>query len=448
MARRVSKNIHEIRDPIHVFVRMDSHERRVLDSPPFQRLRSIHQLGMTYLVYPGATHRRFEHSLGVMELAGRVFDVITHRESLSPEIVDLVPEITREDDLRYWRRVLRMAALCHDMGHLPFSHAAEAELLPERWNHERLTRELVTSDEMARIWQKITPPLRTDDIVKLALGKEDAPDLDFSDWEAILAEVIVGDAFGVDRMDYLLRDSHHSGVTYGRFDHHRLIDCLRILTPPPTEISGSSREPVLGVEEGGLQSAEALMLARYFMYSQVYFHPIRRIYDIHLKDFLVKWLPEGQFSTDIEKHLAMTDNEVLGAISNAAQEEGCASHAEADRILGRQHFKIVYQRNPTDFAVNTESGEAIFKGLCDQFTPELIRFDSYTQKGGAPDFPVAMRDDRIESAILLSTPLKNLPVVAIGYVFADRTIHKEAESWVKTNRERLIQPGSEDEEDA
>src|SRR5207244_7228705 len=71
------KIIHEIRDPIHVFVRLDSDEREVLNSRPFQRLRHIHQLALTYLVYPGATHKRFEHSLGVMELAGRVFDIIT-----------------------------------------------------------------------------------------------------------------------------------------------------------------------------------------------------------------------------------------------------------------------------------------------------------------------------------------------------------------------------------
>src|ERR1700731_2913609 len=71
----MSKHIHEIRDPIHVFVRLDSDERAILDARPFQRLRHIHQLALTYLVYPGATHKRFEHSLGVMELAGRVFDI-------------------------------------------------------------------------------------------------------------------------------------------------------------------------------------------------------------------------------------------------------------------------------------------------------------------------------------------------------------------------------------
>lgn len=81
----MSKHDHEIRDPIHGFIRVNSQERKVLDSRPFQRLRHIHQLAMTYLVYPGATHRRFEHSLGVMELAGRVFDVITNQANADNE---------------------------------------------------------------------------------------------------------------------------------------------------------------------------------------------------------------------------------------------------------------------------------------------------------------------------------------------------------------------------
>jgi HD superfamily phosphohydrolase len=90
------KHIHEIRDPIHVFIKLDSTERKVLDSRPFQRLRYIHQLAMTYLVYPGATHKRFEHSLGVMELASRVFDVITNPYNILSEIRDSLPEITSE----------------------------------------------------------------------------------------------------------------------------------------------------------------------------------------------------------------------------------------------------------------------------------------------------------------------------------------------------------------
>ena len=144
-----------------------------------------------------------------------------------------------------------MAALCHDIGHLPFSHAAEKELLPEGWDHERLTREIIDSAKMRSIWETITPPLRSEDIIKLAVGPKKAKDLRFTDWETILAEIIVGDAFGVDRMDYLLRDSHHTGVSYGKFDHYRLIDTLRVLRMP-SEGEGPG-EPALGVEEGGTE---------------------------------------------------------------------------------------------------------------------------------------------------------------------------------------------------
>ena len=127
------KAFHEVRDPIHTFVRFDSAERDVINSPPLQRLRHIQQLGMSHLVYPGATHKRFEHSLGVMELAARVFDVVTDRRNVPAEITGV--DLGNDDQVRYWRRVLRMAALCHDIGHLPFSHSAEKELLPQGWNH-------------------------------------------------------------------------------------------------------------------------------------------------------------------------------------------------------------------------------------------------------------------------------------------------------------------------
>ena len=87
----MSDKTHEVRDPIHVFVRLDSAERRVLNSEPYQRLRDVHQLAMTYLVYPGATHRRFEHCLGVMELAGRIFDVVTDPEHLYDDAIRSAP---------------------------------------------------------------------------------------------------------------------------------------------------------------------------------------------------------------------------------------------------------------------------------------------------------------------------------------------------------------------
>lgn len=320
------KDLHEIRDPIHNFIRIETEERRILDSRPFQRLRHVHQLAMTCLVYPGATHRRFEHSLGVMELAGRVFDIVTKESHLH---TDSAREVVPRNKLDYWRQVVRMAALCHDIGHLPFSHAAEKELLPDGWDHERLTDELIRGDEMSQLWKELK--IDPEDVAKLALGpKKFGPkkhrDATFSPWEAILSEIIVGDAFGVDRMDYLLRDSYHAGVAYGRFDHFRLIDTLRIL---PNE---QTKEVTLGIEAGGLHSAEALLLARYFMYTQLYFHAIRRIYDFHLTEFLKAWLPEGKFATDLNNHLAMTDNEVNAALLAAAYRPELPGHRHARAV--------------------------------------------------------------------------------------------------------------------
>lgn len=407
---------------------------------------------MTYLVYPGATHKRFEHSLGVMELATRIFDVITHHgnvEELPSEMRRVLPELGEPDSIRYWRRVLRMAALCHDVGHLPFSHAAENELLPEGWDHERITREIINSEDMKAIWREITPPLRPDDITKLAVGPKKAKDLEFSDWETILAEIIVGDAFGADRMDYLLRDSHHIGVAYGKFDHYRLIDTLRILPPPPSGEGekGKSQEPALGVEEGGIQSAEALMLARYFMYSQVYFHPVRRVYDIHLKDFLKEWLPGGIFPVDTEKHINITDNEVTVALLEAAYDSTKPGHIHAEKIVCRQHFKVLYSRNPTDTRINPHAGLAIYKAACEEFGSEHLRHDPYPPKGGAPDFPVQMRDGRIESSLTVSETLNQLPIASVDYVFADRGIIEQARKWLDEKREQLIQVSEEENDE-
>ena len=433
----MAKIYHEIRDPIHVFIKLDDDERKVLNSFPFQRLRYIHQLAMSYLVYPGATQKRFEHSLGVMELAGRVYDVVTNEVSIHGKVKELISEISDKNKIGYWRRALRMAALCHDMGHLPFSHAAEKELLPAGWDHERLTIEIIRSKEMKKIWEEMTPPLRADDIVKLAVGPKKCKDVNFTDWEAILSEIIVGDSFGVDRIDYLLRDSYHAGVAYGKFDHYRLIDTLRIL-PRSTGENNGSIEPVLGVEEGGLHSAEALLLARYFMYTQVYFHHVRRIYDIHLKDFLIEWLPEGKFPTDIEELLAMTDNEVLAALLGAARNGACKGHDPARRIINREHYRKLYEKNPEDIRINPEAGRLIFKALLMKYGDEAVRRDPYTAKNSAVEFPVLRTDGRIFSSYDLSETIQRLPIASFDYIFIRPDLAKGANEWLKKNRNDII----------
>jgi uncharacterized protein len=436
--RMSAKLFHEIRDPIHVFIHLDSDERTVVDSAFFQRLRHINQLALSYLIYPGATHKRFEHSLGVMELAGRVFDVVTKQDNLTDGIRNLLPDLKHPSRLDYWRRVLRMAALCHDVGHLPFSHAAEHELLPQGWTHERISRAIIESAEMQAIWSAMKPPLLPADITKLAIGAKHASDLQFSTWERVLSEIIVGDAFGVDRIDYLLRDSHHTGVAYGKFDHYRLIDELRILPS-----FAKSSEPALGIKEGGIHSAESMALARYFMFSQVYFHSIRLIYDRHLQDFLTAWLSEnslfsGTFSTLLHEHLMMTDNEVNAAMRTAAFDNRKAGHHSARTILAHQHYKVLYERNPQDIKLNSEPGAAIREAAISQFGAEAIRYSNPRLKSVGADFPVQMRDERVLPAIAVSDTLSLLKPRAIEYVYVRPELHEEATAWLEKNREQIL----------
>lgn len=431
-------SIHKIRDPIHGFIELDSTERKVLDSRPFQRLRFIHQLGMTYLVYPGATHKRFEHSLGVMELAGRVFDIITSPVNIHHCVKQWLPELDDESALYYWRIVLRAAALCHDIGHLPFSHTAEKELLPEGWNHERLSRILILTDEMKEIWLSMDPPIDAEDVVRLAVGPKEAPDLNFTPWQKILSEVVTGDAFGVDRIDYLLRDSYHSGVAYGRFDHYRLIDTLRILPLAGTESSPDCNAPTLGISEGGIQSAEALLLARYFMYSQVYLHTVRRIYDIHLKDFLAGWLGNNKYPVDPEGHLGLTDSELITAIRETLKKPDHPAYIHADRIIRRHHFKILYSWNPEDKSINPDAVKLIYDAAAKKYGEENLRQDAYKMHKTAPDFPVLLPDDRVTSAKALSQPLNAIPGADIDFVCIHPEFYRDALQWLKQNRKAII----------
>ncbi|MDM8556727.1 HD domain-containing protein [Desulfococcaceae bacterium HSG7] len=432
------KQIHEIRDPIHTFIRMSTAERKVLDSRPLQRLRHIHQLATTSLVYPGATHKRFEHSLGVMELATQVYDVITSQDRFR-EDVRINLQVGEAFDLEYWRRVLRMAALCHDIGHLPFSHAAEKDLLPKGLNHECITRDLILDKEMKYLWKTLhVEPVH---VAKLAVGPKEYPESPFTDWEAIMAEIITGDAFGVDRMDYLLRDSLHLGVAYGHFDHHRLIDTMRILS----EEQDGSIEPKLGVEIGGIHGAEALLLARYFMFTQIYFHPIRRIYDIHLMDFLKQWLKGGQFPNQANKIMEYTDNEVMAGVLVAARKNKEKGHDPARRIIHRTHFRLLYERNPEDIKKNPAATEAIYEKTVEQFGHENVRMDIIPAKRKGYNFPVLTHDDRIVSSTKISETLNQIPPAVVGYVFIEPKLLKKATKWLEDNRDSIISAKEEEE---
>lgn len=402
----------EIRDAVHGFVRIEHDEWDLLDSPFVRRLRNIHQLALTYLVYPGATHKRFEHSMGVMELAGRVYDVITDPRRADPNILRLY-HLDKEDVRLYWRKVVRMAGLCHDIGHLPFSHAAEGTILGGGRTHENLSAELILSEEMAELWKSLDPPLKPLDVAKVAIGSrplpDDVVDRDLPDLLSLLHDIIDLGALGVDRVDYLLRDSLHTGVAYGRFDHLRLLDTIRILPR-----SSNSDSPALGLEEGGVHTAEALLLARYFMFMQVYYHRVRAAYDAHLQDFLREWLESHPLNVSIQE---LTDIDVLVEIEKASKDDSLPGNAYASRIANRQHFRLAYSVTTQDRKRAEDALEQYLSVLQKHLGKENARSWSDSKSNqSSGGFPVKTSDGSIASFRELSEVLEDLPSPAASYL--------------------------------
>lgn len=330
----------KIYEPVHGFIPFDEFEKELIDSLPFQRLHYIHQLGIAYLVYPGATHTRFEHSLGVMALATLMFEKIC--KSVRPDVFHFVPRKGSSDFL-YWRRVLRMAALCHDLGHLPFSHVAEKDLLGSL-GHEHWTLKIIDSSYLAPVWETLrkSPAYLEDlierdiveDIKKISVGEEKwkaATGQPFTPWEKIVSELITGNFFGADRIDYLLRDAKSTGVAYGLFDYHQLIESLRILP----SVDRGSDELQLGIDEKGLESCEALLLARHFMHRRIYQYSSVKAYNFHLRRYMLANYSKKLES--VEEFLALSDTDVISALNKAAKDSKLPGHADAKCVIFRQH---------------------------------------------------------------------------------------------------------------
>lgn len=213
----------EIRDPVHGFIKFNEWERKIINHPIFQRLRRIRQLALTDMVYPGAMHTRFEHSLGVMDLATEMYDAIidddSNRRLLKEELN------YQEAGLERDRQLVRLAALLHDVGHAPFSHASEVifEKNPEtneHFTHEDYTlalikgplREVIENHNINRTNFNI----KAEQVAALIEGNPNLLG------EKVFWKVIINSQLDADRGDYLLRDSLHSGVKYGIYDlkHH------------------------------------------------------------------------------------------------------------------------------------------------------------------------------------------------------------------------------------
>ena len=366
----------KICDPVHGFIRFGALEKEVIDSRPFQRLRYIHQMGVAYLIYPGATHSRFEHSLGVMELVTRIYNTLI----ASHNQVALLDKTEKE--FEYWRLILRIAALCHDLGHLPFSHTAEKALLPDG-GHERMTLQIICSSELSKIWKKIGEHAE-EDISKLAL---DASGLPLSSWERVLGQIITEDNFGADRIDYLIRDGHHTGVGYGHFDYHQLIDCLRILPDQEKELA-------LGVTANGIQSVESLWIARYMMYARVYQHHKARVYTNHMRRFM-RTFYKYPLNLNLEEYLEQTDDRLMTALSQAAKK----GDYNAKCLLKQEHpfNEITLENDSTELLRQAEKvfGEDIF-------------FDLLPPKALKRPFPVHT-DGKVISCFDLSPFLRDIP---------------------------------------
>ncbi len=318
----------KIYDAVHGFIHFNAWERDLIDSIAFQRLHHIRQLGIAFLVYPGATHTRFEHSLGTMEVATRIFD-------------HLLKKGMQLEESSYWKQIVRLAALCHDLGHLPFSHDAESAILGKE-GHEQWTLRCIQSQLLLPVWTALSAlyPHRNvaQDVVHIAVGEEKLKSMGYivalPASEKILSEIITADFFGADRIDYLLRDAKCTGVSYGTFDYHQLIEMLCILP--------SSESLSLGVEGNGIESCEALLLARHFMHQRVYQYSSVQACKFHIKRFMTNFYAKGNYLASLDSYLSVSDNEILSALHLCARDSQTEEHADAAAIIGRkQRFRTI-----------------------------------------------------------------------------------------------------------
>jgi HD superfamily phosphohydrolase len=307
----LSKSAAEIRDPIHGYIYASELERRVIDTPVFQRLRRIRQLASAHLTYPGAQHSRFEHSVGAMFLAGRAASVLSDKYGLKTG----------------FPRELRLAALLHDVGHGPFSHLFE-EVLSVKTDvtHEDITRRIIRETEIGEMLSKHSIDVK--EFSSLPLGIP-------SDYPRYMNDVISG-VLSVDTMDYLLRDSYFTGVEYGKVDVHRVINSYEVV------------DEKIGIDRAGLYALEALLIARYEMFRAVYFHRTVRAAEIMIIKALTLADDEFGFSdlSNLDNYLSLTDEPVLARLLSMKPSNPKLRQAKqlAADYANRNLLKCVFER--------------------------------------------------------------------------------------------------------
>ena len=285
-----------IRDSVYGDISLTKFEEHVMNMPQFQRLRRIKQLGLISLIYPGANHTRFEHSVGTMNLGSK-----------------LATELGLDNDEI---ELIRISALLHDIGHGPFSHVSEGVLSVP---HEELTKYVVTKTSMRDLLEE---KFDVNEIVNIVNGK------------GHLGPIVSGE-LDVDRMDYLLRDSHNTGVAYGVIDYERIISNLKL----------ENESLILNIK--GVQAAEGALVSRYFMYPSVYQHHTTRIVNSMFRRSLKKVIDEGIINensiyqyddTDIVSIFRNCDNKYVNEIMSRLDNRNLLKRVKTIRL---DNFKVL-----------------------------------------------------------------------------------------------------------
>ena len=302
--------ITQIRDPVHGYIYVNELECKIIDSPVFQRLRKIRQLGTAHLTYPGALHTRFEHCIGSMYLAKRAANHLKSQEIINEDMSN----------------ELSIAALLHDIGHGPFSHLFEEVLHEKGMTHENITDRIIRETEIADILSRFGVNVKK--FSNLCVGTS-------KNHPRFMNDVIAG-LLSVDSMDYLLRDSYFSGVEYGKVDVHRIIDAY--------EIAGKK----LAINKDSVYALESLMLARYEMFRAVYFHKSVRASAVMIIRAMNLSNEELHFTNldNLDDFLQLTDERILYNISNIN------SNSENSRLAkklvidytNRKMLKLVFEK--------------------------------------------------------------------------------------------------------
>jgi uncharacterized protein len=266
----------DIVDPIHDFIRVYETELKIIDLPVFQRLRRIRQLSGAHLTYPGAQHSRFEHSLGVMHIAGQAAAALKEGEYLQP---DQISDI-------------RLAALLHDVGHGPFSHLFEEVLqYKKKISHEELGKQLILRSEIGDI------------LSKAGFDKKLITKLAFGDTKYRFVNEIVSGSLSADMMDYLQRDGYFTGAEHAKIDHKRIIQSLDVY------------KNRLALDRSALYSFESMILSRYQMFKAVYFHKTVRSAEVMLLEAIRLADDEAGFtSLNLGEYVKLTDESVVARI--------------------------------------------------------------------------------------------------------------------------------------